>query len=629
MRTFQIFNNKNNSMGLLEHDGYETLEYQQSKPHQKRLKTTGVDQLVRLLKKFKDDKTLYNPYPKFGYEIEGHLLKMIDKGTGNTDYQLELEKDYLLGENKATFNIVIEFMKWMLEAIPKSPMEDYLYSGNLKESLISLFTQIQEILKPGQVFLSFTMPPKLGTPSYLNYLYPGLEPAELLAKNVLSQSEYFVDDMICDHPRYPALTKNVRLRRVELPQMTAAIFKDHYTDMDSVLPGEKLPGQIHLDAFGSAMCSLQVTFGVSCLSEARWLYDQFHVFTPLWLALSASTPFIKGKLLDSDTRWELVCQSQDDRNNDERRPGGISRSRYGPASMFISDDIRNLKNYNDVKKKLNMRVRNQLRVKSKELGFSIDKKLLDHFASLFVRDNLCIFKDSLDHEIDLNCTNLFEAIQSSNWNDVRLKPPPAMDSNIGWRVEFRTMDVQTTPELNFILCHSVQVLSRLLIRLKDQVNLYMPISLVDENFTRANKANAAVDQKFYFRTNIFESGRPLIEELTLSEIFNGKGAYVGLLKIVDVFLSQCMEELAHESSINQVNSSKQVRATFQYLAEVAAGRIPTMASHLRQAIRKHHCYKGDSLLSDNLLDDLTSKLIDLQSGRDKTFINYTKDYIVE
>ena len=190
--------------------------------------------------------------------------------------------------------------------------------------------------------------------------------------------------------------------------------------------------------------------------------------------------------------------------------------------MFISDDSRNLKNYNDIKKKLNMRVRNELRVKSKGLGFSLDKKLLDYFASLFVRDNLCIFKNSLDHEINVKSTNLFDAAQSANYNDVKLKPPPAMDSTIGWRVEFRSMEVQGTPELNFILCHSVQVLIRMLIGLKDQVNFYMMISLVDENFTRANKANAAVDQKFYFRTNIFESGRPLIKELTLSEIFNGK-----------------------------------------------------------------------------------------------------------
>lgn len=190
--------------------------------------------------------------------------------------------------------------------------------------------------------------------------------------------------------------------------------------------------------------------------------------------------------------------------------------------MYISEDHRNLKCYNDMKKKINRWARKYLKLKSKEMGVNMDKKLLDHFASLFVRDNLCIFDGTLDHEINLDETKLFEAIQSSNWNDVRFKPPPSMDSSIGWRVEFRSMDVQVTSDLTFLLCHSVQVLSRMLIRLHPEINFYIPISLVNENFARAVKADAVLNQKFYFRTNMFEPGKPQVEELTVSEIFNGK-----------------------------------------------------------------------------------------------------------
>lgn len=171
---------------------------------------------------------------------------------------------------------------------------------------------------------------------------------------------------------------------------------------------------------------------------------------------------------------------------------------------------------------MNKWARKFLKKKAQEHEVNMDNKLLDHFASLFVRDNLCVFKGTLDHEINLNETKLFEAIQSSNWNDVRFKPPPSMDSSIGWRVEFRSMDVQLTSELTFLFCHSVQVLSRMLIKLHDEINFYIPISLVDENFRRANKVNAAIEQKFFFRTNLFENGKPQIEELTLKEIFNGK-----------------------------------------------------------------------------------------------------------
>lgn len=35
----------------------------------------------------------------------------------------------------------------------------------------------------------------------------------------------------------------------------------------------------------------------------------------------------------------------------------------------------------------------------------------------------------------------FENLQSTNWNSLRFKPPPTADSAIGWRVEFRPMDI--------------------------------------------------------------------------------------------------------------------------------------------------------------------------------------------
>jgi len=212
----------------------------------------------------------------------------------------------------------------------------------------------------------------------------------------------------------------------------------------------------------------------------------------------------------------------DDRNKRERKAGGIQKSRYSPISLFISSDKRNLKKYNDTKKTLNKWAWKFLKNESQKLGVPFDKKLLDHYAYLFVRDNLCVFQGTLEKEINLDDTKLFEAIQSSNWNDVRLKPPPSLSSQIGWRVEFRSMDVQLTGELTFLFTHAVLVLSRLLIVFREKLNFYVPISLVDENFRRANLKGAATKGKFYFRTNVFDSGKPVIEELTIAEIFEGK-----------------------------------------------------------------------------------------------------------
>lgn len=135
-----------------------------------------------------------------------------------------------------------------------------------------------------------------------------------------------------------------------------------------------------------------------------------------------------------------------------------------------------------------------------------------------------MFKGTVEkclEEPDLQETKLFEAIQSSNWNDVRLKPPPSLQSSIGWRVEFRSMEVQLTPSLTFLFSYSLLILSRLLAYMRTSLSFYLPLSLVEENFRRANLRGAAVNQKFFFRVNVSESGPAKVRELYIREIFEG------------------------------------------------------------------------------------------------------------
>lgn len=70
---------------------------------------------------------------------------------------------------------------------------------------------------------------------------------------------------------------------------------------------------------------------------------------------------------------------------------------------------------------------------------------------------------------------LFQNIQSTNWQTVRFKPPPAQ-SPIGWRVEFRSMEVQATDFENAAFAVFIVLLSRAI--MEYQLNLYMPISKV-------------------------------------------------------------------------------------------------------------------------------------------------------
>eukprot|EP00116_Pleurobrachia_bachei_P015519 sb/3475781/ len=79
---------------------------------------------------------------------------------------------------------------------------------------------------------------------------------------------------------------------------------------------------------------------------------------------------------------------------------------------------------------------------------------------------------------------------------MRFKPPPP-DSDIGWRVEFRTIEAQLTDFENAAFVSFCILLSRALVSFN--CNFYLPLSYVQENMKRAQQRNAVLDQKFYFR----------------------------------------------------------------------------------------------------------------------------------
>lgn len=48
------------------------------------------------------------------------------------------------------------------------------------------------------------------------------------------------------------------------------------------------------------------------------MYDQLAVLSPIMLALTAATPILKGRLVDTDVRWNTIATSVDDRTPAER-----------------------------------------------------------------------------------------------------------------------------------------------------------------------------------------------------------------------------------------------------------------------------------------------------------------------
>lgn len=150
------------------------------------------------------------------------------------------------------------------------------------------------------------------------------------------------------------------------------------------------------------------------------------------MALTASTPVIKGRLLDTDARWGIISESVDCRTPAERGRADpnapydslnaegrrrIYKSRYDSISTFIyqghtnssSDNNRILNMYNDIPVPIDEEKYEQLRSEG------VDPALAQHVAHLFIRDPLVVFNGAVEEVDDETQTEHFESIQSTNW----------------------------------------------------------------------------------------------------------------------------------------------------------------------------------------------------------------------
>jgi len=71
---------------------------------------------------------------------------------------------------------------------------------------------------------------------------------------------------------------------------------------------------------------------------------------------------------------------------------------------------------------------------------------------------------------------------------MRFKPPPSRDSKIGWRVEFRVMDIQFNDFDNAALIVLLGMINNIINHF--DLDFIMPLSKIDENMERAHAKDA-------------------------------------------------------------------------------------------------------------------------------------------
>jgi len=344
-----------------------------------------------------------------------------------------------------------------------------------------------------------------------------------------------------------------------------------------------------------------VTFQGSSIKEALHLYDQLIPLTPVMLALSAASPIFRGILADVDTRWAVIgasvdCRTQQEQGNEPLTTDRfrIPKSRYASVSSYLT---RENQNFNDIELVIDQKAEKFL------LDADMDPILARHYAHLWIRDPMTLWKDGVELD-DERQSDHFENLQSTNWQTLRFKPPPP-NSPIGWRVEFRPMEIQFTEFENAAYSIFIVLVTRVM--LSYNLNLTVPISLVEENMKRAEKRDAVHSQKFHFRINPDED-EPIIKELTIDQIINGGSGFPGLVPFIERFL---------QDTATEIETSCQIKTYIQIIADRASGKLMTTSSWIRHFVTTHKKYESDSLVPDVIVADLTREIDSFVHGTTK------------
>uniref|UniRef100_A0A674MJ83 Glutamate--cysteine ligase n=1 Tax=Takifugu rubripes TaxID=31033 RepID=A0A674MJ83_TAKRU len=566
------------------------LNWEETKKYADHIRKHGIIQFLNIYNKVKERQ---KDVLKWGDEVEYMLVEFDDEEekvrlTLNSGHLLETLQDQ--GERINPNHPTLwrpEYASYMIEGTPGQPYGGTMSEFNTVEgNMAKRRREASSLLDHNQTLCTITSFPRLGCPGFTK---PEYRPSPVESR--VAKSLFFPDEAINKHPRFSNITRNIRHRRGEKVVINVPIFKDKCTpspfveefpEDDGEAAKAALPDHIYMDAMGFGMgnCCLQVTFQACSINEARYLYDQLATFCPI-------VPLKHNKYR-------------------------IFKSRYDSIDSYLSTCG---EKYNDIDLTIDEEIYAQL------LDAGIDKLLAQHIAHLFIRDPISVFKERLNLD-DENDSDHFENLQSTNWQTMRFKPPPP-NSDIGWRVEFRPMEVQLTDFENAAYVVFVVLLTRVILSYK--LDFLIPLSKVDENMKVAQKRNAVLEGMFYFRKDIFKGCNPVLdgsgsaqnglegecanEEYTLmsiDNIINGKeGVFQGLIPILNCYLENMEVDVDTRCTI--LNYLKLIKKR-------ASGELMTTAKWMREFVANHPQYKEDSVITDKINYDLMVKCNQIAKG---------------
>ena len=535
-------------MGLLTND--KVLKWDDHKKYIYQYKKLGIKQFIYLFNLHKDNQSTSFFW---GYEMEYMLVKKI-----NNSYKLNIIGSEIIDifSIKGETCWLPEYANWMIEKIPDKPFTNNIYELlKIEDNIKNEIKLLNSVLGKNTYAIMLTSFPQTGVGNFYS------ESNINIKYNNFSLSRCVPDNIINPHIRFRTLTENIRKRRKRKVDIKIPIYKDKFTKEETI--------NMDCMAFGMGSCCTQLTIQCKNLDESLFIYDQFAILSPILLALSSASPIYKGKLSGHNNRWNVIEQAVDDRRENEN----VKKSRYSTISHFVHSKGQS---FNDINLDYDNEFYNTL------LKHDIPINIAKHIANLFIRDPIIMYeKDIVDIKNNNdNYHNFFVNINSSNWNNVRLKPP--LNLYDSWKVEIRSLDMQYSVFSNTSFFIFTILLARTIVYYN--LDFYIPISEVDNNFEKAKKNNC-LDEKYIFILNNIKSASTIeiIIDKLIEYIYN-------YLIDIDVDISLFSKYLEN-------------------IRLIASKKIKSNADNIRNFVKNHSSYNQDSVVHQNISDDLLDKII--------------------
>jgi glutamate--cysteine ligase catalytic subunit len=288
-----------------------------------------------------------------------------------------------------------------------------------------------------------------------------------------------------------------------------------------------------------------------------------------------------------------------------------------------------------------------------------DTRLMNHYGFLFNREHPVIFEKNIkefrnnlkeenpnkwiksnkleDNPHLLQNSNIFEAIQSTNWNNMRFKPSKTLNGKNSWLIEFRTIEMPITSKEKYYIMYFTTVMQRIVTDPKIYTNFYIPISLTDKNILTCIKRDAAIKGKFFFKKHFYgekandkkykpksrnradiKVKRELfikneIRLFSIEELMLGGEDHQGFKGLIELFIELNKDFLAEESKRISEDIVGSIWKSFDFFLKRCQGKLVTSAALMRNFVLSHPDYKQDSVVEGSVADDLIAFIMKVQN----------------